>query len=249
MAERIWDRFLTEEDRQVLAASGYGARAGFGKRPALLVVDVNYAFCGDVPEEPLLESIKRWRNSCGPYAWKAMPAIRALIEACRAKGVAVIYTTSDLSDDGWNRGSWAWKSARMGEDSSKQRRSPHKPSDIVREIAPGPADIVIRKLKPSAFAGTPLRSYLTLLGADSVIVAGTTTSGCVRGTVLEAFNENLRVAVAEDACFDRAQASHAINLCDMDAKYADVVPSAEIVAYVKTLLDGLFRLPGGRTGR
>ena len=65
MSERIWDRFLTEEDKEVFAVSGWGARAGYGKRPALLVVDVNYAFCGDKPE-PILESIKRWRNSCGP---------------------------------------------------------------------------------------------------------------------------------------------------------------------------------------
>ena len=243
MAERIWDRFLTEEDRQVLAASGYGARAGFGKRPALLVVDVNYAFCGDVPEEPLLQSIKRWRNSCGPYAWKAMPAIRALVEACRKKGVPVIYTTSDYSEDGWNRGSWAWKSARMSEDASDTRRSPHKPADIVREIAPGPADIVIRKLKPSAFAGTPLMSYLMLLGADSILLTGTTTSGCVRATVLDAFSTNIKSTVVEEGCFDRSQASHAINLCDMHAKYADVVKLEEVLEFVKSLPAGLFDLP------
>jgi maleamate amidohydrolase len=245
MSERIWDQFLTEEDKQVFAVSGWGARAGFGKRPALVVVDVNYAFCGDKPEEPILESIKRWRNSCGPYAWKAVPVIRSLIDACHRKGVAVIYTTSDFSEDGWNRGSWEWKNARMGEDVSERRESERKPSEIVEEIAPGPSDIVIRKLKPSAFSGSPLKSYLTLLGADSIIVAGTTTSGCVRGTVIDAFSENLRVVVAEDACFDRAQASHAINLCDMNAKYADVVPSREIIEYIGGLPDGLFDLPQG----
>ena len=63
---------------------------------------------------------------------------------------------------------------------------------------------------------------LTLLGCDSVIVTGTTTSGCVRATVLDAFSLNYRITVVEDACFDRSQASHAINLCDMNAKYADV---------------------------
>ena len=61
MDERIWDKFLTERDKTVFAASGYGARAGFGKRPALLVIDVNWAFCGERPE-PILESIKRWRT-------------------------------------------------------------------------------------------------------------------------------------------------------------------------------------------
>ena len=243
MSERIWDRFLTEEDKKVFAVSGWGARAGYGKRPALVVVDVNYAFCGDKPEEPILESIKRWRNSCGPYAWKALPVIRSLIDACRNKGVPVIYSTSGYREDGWDRGSWEWKNARMGEDASASRKYNRNPSDIVDEIAPGPSDIVIRKLKPSAFSGSPLKSYLTLLGADSIIVAGTTTSGCVRGTVIDAFSENLRVIVPEDACFDRAQASHAINLCDMNAKYADVVPSGEVIEYLAGLPNGLFDLP------
>jgi maleamate amidohydrolase len=60
--ERIWDKFLTERDKAVFAAGGFGARAGFGKRPALLVIDVNWAFCGERPE-PILDSIKRWRTS------------------------------------------------------------------------------------------------------------------------------------------------------------------------------------------
>jgi len=244
MAERIWDRFLTDEDKAVLATSGWGARAGYGKRPALIVVDVNYAFCGDRPE-PLLESIKRWRNSCGPYAWKALPVIRSLIDACRARGVPVIYTTSGYREDGWDRGSWEWKNARMREDAAAPRKYNRKASDIMDEIAPEPRDIVIRKLKPSAFSGSPLKSYLTLLGADSVIVTGTTTSGCVRGTVIDAFSENLRVTVVEDGCFDRLWSSHCLNLCDMDAKYGDVVPGAEVVDYVRGLPEGMFELPPG----
>ena len=72
MAERIWDKFLTEPDKAVFAASGYGALQGFGKRPALMIIDVNYFFCGDRPE-PIMESIKRWRNSCGEVAWPAAP--------------------------------------------------------------------------------------------------------------------------------------------------------------------------------
>jgi nicotinamidase-related amidase len=95
------------------------------------------------------------------------------------------------------------------------------------------------------FHGTPLASFLTLLGADSLIVAGTTTSGCVRATVVDAFSDNYRVAVVEEACFDRSEASHAISLCDMDAKYADVVKLAEALAYIETLPKGLFELPRG----
>src|SRR5215831_2873361 len=162
MSEPIWNKFLTERDRAVFATSGYGARGGFGKRPALLVIDVNYAFCDERPM-PILESIKRWRNSCGEDAWVAMPYLKSLIEKCHAKGIVVL------------------------------------------------------KQKPSGFFGTNMASYLTLLGCDSVIVTGTTTSGCVRATVLDAFSLNYRIALAEEGCFDRSQASHAINLCDMNA--------------------------------
>ena len=80
MSEPIWNKFLTERDKAVFGASGYGARGGFGKRPALLIIDVNYAFCDERPL-PILESIKRWRNSCGEDAWVAMPYLKALIEA------------------------------------------------------------------------------------------------------------------------------------------------------------------------
>ena len=77
MAERVWDRFLTERDKAVFGSAGYGVRQGFGKRPALLVIDVNYAFCGD-KREPILESIKRWRQSAGEEAWDAIPILQRL---------------------------------------------------------------------------------------------------------------------------------------------------------------------------
>ena len=86
-----------------------------------------------------------------------------------------------------------------------------------------------------------------MLGADSVIVVGTTTSGCVRATVVDAFSLNYRVILAEEGCFDRSEASHAISLCDMHAKYADVVPTAEVLAYFDRLPADLFDLPSGTT--
>jgi maleamate amidohydrolase len=121
-------------------------------------------------------------------------------------------------------------------------------NEIVTLIAPGPKDIVIKKQKPSGFFGTNLASYLTLLGCDSVIVVGTTTSGCVRATVVDAFSLNYRVILAEEGCFDRSEASHAISLCDMHAKYADVLPTAEILSFFDRLPADLFDLPtGGRS--
>ena len=71
IVERIWEKFLTDRDREVLTASGYGSHGGFGKKPALLVIDVSHGFTGDKPE-PILDSIKQWRNSCGAESWTAI---------------------------------------------------------------------------------------------------------------------------------------------------------------------------------
>lgn len=246
MAEQIWDKFLTERDKQVFAASGYGARAGFGKKPALLVIDVNYNFCGD-KNEPILESIKRYRNSCGEDAWDALPVIRKLIDACHDKTVPVIFSTGTVRADGWDRGGWDWKNSRNAEDAAPpaNRGSNRNGNDIMDEIAPQPQDLVIEKLKPSIFHGTGLTGFLNNLGVDSVLIAGTTTSGCVRATVLDAFSLNIRTTIAGDACFDRSQASHAINLCDMNAKYSDVVSSDEVLTHINTLSDVEYNMPSG----
>lgn len=242
MNKRVWDQFLTPRDRSVFAAAGYAREQGFGKRPVVLIIDVNYDFCGD-KSEPLLDSIKRWPNSCGEDAWTAIPHIQALLGAARAKRLPVVYTTSGFRADGWDYGSWRWKNSRIEDWHSKPRPNINGEA-IVNEIAPRPEEIVLTKLKPSAFHGTPLRAHLTLLGADSLFVCGTTTSGCVRASVIDGFSDNYRVTLAEEGCFDRSQASHAINLMDMNAKYADVRPTAEIVAYIDQLPDGLFKLPG-----
>ena len=243
MSERIWDKFLTERDKAVFAAGGFGARAGFGKRPALLVIDVSWAFCGERPE-PILESIRHWRNSCGAESWVALAHIKTLIDAAHAKSLPVIYTTGERRSDNWDAGSWRWKSTR-GDEAGGSPGGGVDGNEIVTMIAPGPRDIVVKKQKPSGFFGTNLPSYLTLLGCDSVIVVGTTTSGCVRATVVDAFSLNYRVIVAEEGCFDRSEASHAVSLCDMHAKYADVVPLAEVLSYFDQLPADLFDLPSG----
>lgn len=241
MGERIWDKFLTERDKEVFKLAGYGARAGFGKRPALLIIDVNYAFCGDV-REPLLQSVRRWRQSGGEAAWDALPVLQKVIGASRARQVPVIYTTGIRRSDNWDAGSWAWKNERSGEKPPKTNRDGN---EIMPQIAPEPHDLVVYKQKPSAFHGTNLISYLTLLGCDSVIVAGTATSGCVRATVVDAFSYNLRVTMVEDGCFERSEASHAIALCDMNAKYADVIDSNEVIGFLSNLEPGMYNLPRG----
>jgi len=236
--ERIWEKFLTERDRKVFAAAGYGAHMGFGKRPALLIIDVSYGFTGD-KAEPILESIKRWHNSCGAESWESIAVIKNLADVFRRKRMPVIYTTGVSRDDGWDAGSWAWKNNRQDE-ASRPAQSKDIQNEIVAEIAPQPQDIVVYKQKPSGFFSSNLMSYITLLQCDSLIVTGTTTSGCVRATVIDAFSFNIRCSVIEDACFDRSEASHAISLCDMHAKYADVISSKDAINYVDALPNDLF---------
>jgi maleamate amidohydrolase len=214
----------------VFDTAGYGVRAGFGQKPALLVVDVNYRFCGDRPL-PILESIERYRNSCGEEAWAAIPRIQELLAAARSSGTPVMFSTGAPSQNGlFGRGRWASKNNRNAEDLENTDGN-----RVVAEIAPQPGEIVIEKDKPSVFFGTSLTSFLIDLGVDTLLVCGTTTSGCVRATVVDAFSLNYRVTVVEDATFDRGQASHAINLFDMSQKYADVVPTSEVSAYLARL--------------
>jgi maleamate amidohydrolase len=228
---RPWDVYLTDRDRLVDEISGYGGTLGYGSRPAVLVVDTTNNFCGDKPE-PLLESVKRWRNSCGEEAWRSVEVIARVLDAARAQRVPVIYSTGTP-----NRGStvysgrWAGKNTRRGEDAG--RANGH---DIVGPIAPRDEDIVIRKTKPSVFFGTPLVSYLVELGVDQLLVCG----GCVRATVVDAFSSNFRVAVIDEATFDRSEAARAMNLYDMNQKYADIVSADEAIEYLSGLPVGLF---------
>jgi maleamate amidohydrolase len=238
---RVWDKFITANDRAVIEASGYGKRTGYGSRPAVIVVDVNYAFTGD-RNLPILESIKTWRNSCGEAGWAAIPPTQRLLAAARDRQIPVFFSTGkDARPDGFDQGAWAFKSKRSGEELPAAKADlPERGNDIVREIAPQPHEFLIPKLKPSAFHGTPLLGYLIDLGVDTLIVTGTTTSGCVRATVLDAFSQNYKITIVEECTFDRFESSHAINLFDMQAKYCDVMPLDDVTAYFAGLERGLY---------
>ncbi len=236
----VWDAFLTERDKRIFGSAGYGKRGGFGKRPVVLVIDVNYNFVGDRPE-PIEESVKRWRTSCGEDGWRAVECIRTLTDAARARGIPVIYSTGmELRPDGWDQGRWRDKNSRAAENVTVNADIGNT---IVPPIAPLEHDIVIRKYKPSVFFGSMLAGFLADLQADSIIVCGGTTSGCVRATVLDGFSYNYRMSVVEECTFDRGQASHALSLFDMNQKYADVVSLSEAVDFLCGLPTGLFTLP------
>lgn len=232
MASNIWDPFLTDRDREVMTVSGYGARGGFGLAPALVVIDVNYNFCGRYPE-PLPDAAVNNRNSCGEAAWEAIEHIEELLSMARQEEVPIFYSTNETPrPDGVDSGRWASKNRRRLEDAELQN---NRGNEIVDRIAPMPTDILVRKTKPSAFFGTPLISYLVELGIDTLLCCGGTTSGCVRQTVVDGFSHNFYCAVIEEACFDRSEASHAINLFDIDQKYADVISVSHVAEYLQSL--------------
>ncbi|MFQ5913669.1 MAG: isochorismatase family protein [Nitrospinota bacterium] len=226
---REWDRFLTPIDKEVYDAAGFMQKGELGERPAVLVVDVVYNFVGERPE-PILKSIEKYHHSCGELGWEGVYRIRELLEAARARGVPIIYSTNATRSDGVDLGRWAAKNRRASEPAN---RDSNLGFEIVKEVAPEPHDIVLPKLKPSFFFGTPLVSLLRGIEVDTLLVTGTTTSGCVRATVIDAFSYEFKVAVVEECVFDRGEVSHAINLFDMNAKYADVILLKEAKAYLE----------------
>jgi maleamate amidohydrolase len=235
MTERIWDKYLTPSDREHVAAYPR-TPVGFGAKPALLMVDFYRAVFGDKPE-PLMEAVKTWPSSCGMAGWNALPHIQKLLAAARAAKIPVIHITMLA-----NSGMLSWSDAAH-RDSAKapskaldaaaldrKRRS----AEIIDELAPIEGEVVLRKTAPSSFWGTPLAGHLTYLGIDTLIVAGESTSGCVRASVVEAVSHRYRVQVVEECVFDRHEATHALNLFDMHSKYADVIPLTEALQYIAT---------------
>jgi maleamate amidohydrolase len=227
----VWDDVVPESERKIYEVGGWGKRMGFGAKPAVIVVDVNYDFVGDKPE-PIMESIKRWRYSCGDVGWNGLHAIQRLLAAARPKSVPIIYTTVEHRADALDYGRDRDKNFRTGEATSVEGG---KGPQIPNEIAPMPADVVISKKKASAFFGTPLASYLIDLGVDTLLVTGVSTSGCVRATVVDGHAYNFRVCLVEEGCFDRSVVAHKVNLFDMYMKYADVVSLAETKRYLARL--------------
>lgn len=232
----IWDGATTARDKRVLDACGYGRVRGLGERPALVVIDMNYNWVGD-RREPVLESIKRIRHSCGEEAWGAVDVVQTLLARARQKKIPVVYTTGYGPEMHYESKRRPWKNHRHEEDETMAYSERMR---IVKEIAPGPDDVVIHKSKPSGFFGTPLHSVLNDYAVDSLLVTGGSTSGCVRATVVDAFSYNYFVAVVEEGTFDRIQISHQANLLDMNMKYADVIKAGEAAAYLDRLPEDLY---------
>jgi nicotinamidase-related amidase len=203
------------DDARMYAERGFGGTVGFGERPAVVVIDLIHAFTD--PASPL-----------GTDLSSQLAATRRLLEAARAAECPVYYTTvsyddSDLADAGM----WVRKIGAL----ARLRAGSHE-VEVDESLGALAGESVIVKKYASSFFGTDLLSRLTARGTDTVILAGCTTSGCVRATAVDAIQNGLRPIVALETVGDRSAAAHEQALADMRAKYADVVPVADALGYL-----------------
>jgi len=221
-----WDNIISDDEQRAYRAAGFGRPSGIGVRPALLIIDVQYRTVGTTPQ-PFWESIKEFPTSCGQVGWDAVANIQKLLTVFRANKWPVLYphVAPKKSTDG----------GRLAEKVPAIMNIPAHGYEFVKEVAPEDGDVLLPKKHPSAFFGTALASHLIDLQADTLIVTGCTTSGCVRGSVVDAFSLNFKVFVPQDAVYDRSQVSHAVNLFDMSEKYADVGTTDDIVVRLQNI--------------
>ncbi len=198
---------------------GIGNRVGFGVRPAVLVVDFVQAYT--MPDSPLYAA---------PGVPDAVVASVPVLAAARAAGVPVIYTTVSFRADGRDGGIFVQKVPAL---LCLTDGSPLV--QIVPELTPQPADLVIHKKYASAFFGTYLAATLTALSIDTLILVGCSTSGCIRATAVDGLQHGFRVIVPRECVGDRADVIHEANLFDIDGKYGDVVGQAAVLAYLQRI--------------
>lgn len=201
------------------AAAGFGGSLPWGRRPALLLVD--FARCYFDDDSPLRAPVDDVRQRAAGLALEA-----------RRRGFPVIFTRVEYPADKEAEPARLFRKKIAGL-SCWEKGNPL--GAFTPELAPAEGDVVVTKQFPSAFFGTDLADRLKALGVDTVIVAGLTTSGCVRASALDALCYGFTPLVVRDACGDRDPAIHNANLFDLGAKYADIVTSEQILDYLRSL--------------
>lgn len=221
-----WQGIISEEEQRAYRAAGFGRPTGIGKRPALLIIDVQYRTTGTQPL-PFFEAIKEFPTSCGEVAWEAVKNIELLVSQFRERNWPILYphVAPKIQNEG----------GRLADKVPAIMNIAAKGYEFVEQIAPQVGDVLVPKKHPSAFFATALTSHLIDLQADTLIVTGCSTSGCVRSSVVDAFSLNFKVLVPQDAVYDRSRVSHAVNLFDMSEKYADVAPTYEVLETLRKI--------------
>ena len=195
----------------IYAKQGFAGRAGMGAAPALLIVDFVAGFADPA-------------HFGGGNILAAIDATVPLLAHARAQGWPVAHTRVVYADDGSDAGVFTLKAPSL-----LKLTETNPLSQIVPTLAPRTGELVVRKQGASAFFDTALAAWLAFRRVDTVVVAGCTTSGCVRASVVDAMQHNLRCIVATDCVGDRALGPHEANLFDMGQKYADLMTSAEVM--------------------
>jgi maleamate amidohydrolase len=217
----VWSGLISDADRKVYMQGGWGTRVGWGRRPAVVVVDVNRDFLGEREDRDAAQN-PEYPFACGEWAWVALGRIAEVVNQARKAGVAVCFTTSQVTD---SAGAWGGKnSSSVGRSFTALRRG----AELMPELGRTSGEPLFEKRGPSAFFSTGLVEWLLKETVDTLVVMGCVTSGCVRATVVDAFSWGLRVIVPSECTFDRAWVPHAVNLFDIDSKYGDVVSIEEV---------------------
>ena len=202
-----------------MRSEGFHGRAGFGTKPALVVVDVNRGFTD--PASPLACDLDG-----------VVAAIRQLLEEARRAEIPIVFTTVSYTEgDKRTAAAFIDKVPALLTLEAGSRWV-----EIDPRIAPREDEPVLNKLFASAFFGTALSSLLAANGCDSLIVTGASTSGCVRATAVDALQHGYRPIVPREAVGDRNPDAHAANLYDLDTKYGDVVSLAEVIEHLEELV-------------
>jgi maleamate amidohydrolase len=222
-----WAGVITADDERRYEAAGFGQPVGIGSRPALLIIDAQYRTVGMEPK-PFFQSVEEeFTTSCGDTGWGALANVAKLLPVFRSNGWPVMYPHVAPKQ--------AFDQGRLGAKVPGIMNIADEGYRFVDIIAPEEGEILLPKRHPSAFFGTPLLSYLIERQIDTLVVTGATTSGCVRGTVVDGFSYNFRVLVPHDAVYDRTETVHKVNLFDMAQKYADVASTTDILAELATI--------------
>ena len=192
---------------------GFNGRLGFGQHPAVLIVDMCQAY---FTEGSPLDLGDR----------SAIDGCVALVEAARAADVPVLWSRVEF-EPGGNGGVFYRKVSALA---SFDRGNPL--GDWLPELQPAAEDVVITKQAASSFFATDLADRLHADGIDTLLIGGVSTSGCVRATAIDACQHDIVPIVVPEACGDRRAATHESNLFDIDAKYGDVIPLADVVDHL-----------------
>lgn len=222
--DHCWQDVVPEDLLQIYAP--YRRETFVGPAPALLLIDLyNLAYRGG--PKPPLDLQDAHPSSCGMYAHRAIEPTKRLIAAARAAAIPIFYCFGDTRPQAAPQ--------RVG--ATKRKGTTRDPADfeIWPDFAPQPGDILMPKQRASIFAGTPLISHLNILGVQSVIVCGESTSGCVRASSVDAYSNGLHVSLVEDCTYDRHELVHKMNLFDLHHKYADVMTSEEVVTHLSAM--------------